>query len=104
MNAQIATMEYAAKRWKLLLCAFLFVASQVFFQVHAIEHVSDDETETCEVCFSGSGLKHGLVDSAPVGQLPSLDLTPVTCSFSALTYLPFVPFHQRAPPLNTPAV
>jgi len=104
MNAQTATMDYTAKRWKLLLCAFLFVVSQIFFQVHAIEHFSDGEAGSCEVCFAGGGLKHGLVDSAPVGQLPSLDLTPVTCSYSAITSLPFVPFHQRAPPLNTPAV
>jgi len=104
MNAQITSVDYTAKRWKLLLCAFLLIVSPLLFHLHAIEHFSDGEGEACEICFAGAGLQHGIMDSAPAAQISSPNSTLLASYYFLSVSFPFFSFQQRAPPLNSPVI
>ena len=51
-----------------ILLAWLVLAAQLFSQLHAIEHLEDDDhdehsEEVCQLCILSAGLENGIVDT-----------------------------------------
>jgi len=93
-----------SRRGALLLCALLMLISQLFFQLHSIDHLSDTDHESCEICLAGGALDHGLASTVhddyvkfdgkvalPGPVINAYAMSPLSC-------------HPRAPPLSNTSV
>ncbi|MBL3599092.1 MAG: hypothetical protein JMN25_04390 [gamma proteobacterium endosymbiont of Lamellibrachia anaximandri] len=102
MNFQTNRLDFVPERLQLLLCALLLLGAQISLDFHLLDHLTDTDSEHCEICLAGSGLENTAIDSTP----------PVSAQFSSLAITPGLSpsvvikttthYRQRAPPLFSP--
>lgn len=89
-----------ARRWGLLLCALLILVSQLFLQLHSIDHLSDTDGVACEICLTGGTLEYAVVATIQDAYAELDDKTsfrvPVVNVYSDWP----LSFQSRAPPLR----
>jgi len=97
-NNNISVISHG-RRWGLLLCALLILVSQLFIQLHSIEHLSDPDDETCEICLSGGALEYAVASTVQDVYVKSDGKTALPAPVINANSTRHLSYRPRAPPL-----